>query len=329
MERWKTFLNLPRPSAAGAYGVEASAGVCRVARSHDGFPAVLFAFASGATASVPRRLATIAYDPPRLVELSQGGTLRETARLAVLECRTTDAQLGAYFFRVVDSVLLDEGRLLDEARFDAALDAVVTLFRALHRPGLRSVQGLWTELAMITWASDPRTALAAWHSAPHALHDFAAGSFRLEVKSTQKATREHAFLLDQLSSMTPGTTLIASVQLAEADTGADVRDLVDLITQRVGSGSEPARRLETIVAESLGQGWREAGEMRFSLELARRSVRLYRAEDVPTVPQPLPPQIKDVRFTADLSDAPALDLAAAKALGAPFHALLPDADPDD
>ena len=323
MDRWHVFQALPRPSSPGAYRVEPAAGVCRVARNHDGQPAVLFAFPSGQQASAPRRLAMISYEPPRSLALSRDGEVLETARLAILECRTADPQLAAYFFRVVDSVLLDNGRLVDEARFDSALDAVVTLFRALQRPGIRSIQGLWAELAILAWAADPGLALSAWHSSPRALHDFSAGSFRLEVKSTLKSVREHTFLLDQLASMAPGITIVASLMLAEADDGVGVHELVEQISARAGRGTEATKRLEAIVAESLGQSWREAGDTRFSIEAARRSLLLYQAERVPTIPQPLPPAIKDVRFVADLSNVPPTGLDEARALGPLFGAVLP------
>lgn len=326
MGRWDTFLSLPPPSTPGAYSVVGGGGACLVARSHEGFPAVLLRFDGGARDSAPRRLANMRYEPPRPIDLLRAGRVIEQVRLAALECRTTDAQLGAYFFRVVGALILDSEGVVDEAQFDAGLDAVVTLFRALQRPGVRSVQGLWAELAVIAWSADPRAALAAWHSNPHQLHDFAVGSFRLEVKGTLKALREHAFLLDQLSSMSPGVTLIASMMLAETDDGMNVADLVSAIGGRLGVGTEAARRLEVIVADSLGQGWREAGDLRLSLEHARRSLRFYRGEDVPTIPQPVPPAVRDVRFVADLSDIVPVASPVVRALAPALAPLLPASD---
>lgn len=327
MGRWDTFLTLPAPTTPGAYSVDGAGGACLVARSHEGFPAVLLRFQGDADGSAPRRLANIRYAPPRSIELTRDGRVIEQAHLATLECRTTDAELGAYFFRVVGALILDGDGLLDEGQFDSALDAVVTLFRALQRPGIRSVQGLWAELALIATSSDPRGALAAWHSDPHQLHDFAVGSYRLEVKGTLKAIREHAFLLDQLSSMSPGTTLVASMMLVETDDGVSVADLVGAVVERIGTGTEAARRLEVIVADSLGQGWRDSGDFRLSLEHARRSLRIYRAENVPTIPQPVPLAVRDVRFVADLSDVVPVALPVAQALAPALAPLLPGSDP--
>lgn len=323
MAMMERFISLPTPGRAASYSVVADTGQrCRVGRSSEGHPAVLISFARETGTSSNRTLATIQYRPPASVEVVAAGQNR-SARLAILECRTTDAELAAYFFRIVDSVLVSDGRTADEAHFEAALDAIVTLFRALQRPAQRSVQGLWAELAIITWSARPEVALASWHSDPHALHDFAAGSFRLEIKSTMKALREHSFLLDQLSSMSPGATLIGSLMLTEDPDGANLGDLLDAIRSRLRQGAESVVRLEVIVAESLGQAWHEARDVRFDAERARKSLRLYAVEDIPTVPQPLPAEVKDVRFVADLSTTPWMDVPDARSRAALFSDVLP------
>lgn len=317
----EAFAALPKPSTVGSYAAEPARGQrCRVGRSAEGHPAVLIAF-KHEVGSTAIRLATLDYRPPAEVEVFGGGAAR--ARLAILECKTTDPQLIGYFFRVVDAVVFRDARTEDEAIFASALDAIVTLFRALQRPGMRTVQGLWTELAIILWSSNPATAASAWHSNIHGLHDFSAGSFRLEVKSTLKDLREHSFMLDQLSSMSPGITLIASVLLVEESGGTSVMGLVEMIRARIVGATDVERRIEVIVGESLGQSWKEADAIRFDLESARESLRIYAADKVPTIPQPLPVGVKDVRFTADLSDVEWLETSAARGISNLYADLLP------
>jgi hypothetical protein len=325
MDLLQRFVSLPASVAPGCYTAESDAGrLFRVGRSHEGHPAILIAFKQEMNSSVARRLANIVYTPPCTVEIVGGRGQRRAERLAILECRTTEPYLCEYFFRVFASILLEGDGLTDEVAFESALEAVVTLFRSLQRPGLRTVQGLWGELAVIAWARDPNSTLSSWHSSPRALHDFAAGDSRLEVKGTVQPLREHTFLLDQLSVRPPGKTLVASMMLQEADDGASVDDLVASINLRVGT--EPRRRLEAILAESLGQGWRDAGETKFSLQGARESLRVYLADQIPTVLQPLPPEIKEVRFVADLSTTIPLPIAEARILATFFGAILPDGE---
>ncbi len=323
MQRASIYAALPRPTRPGTYTVAPGGGPCRVARSFDDHPAVLLAFGTSGRRSAPRRLAHLRYDPPRPIELVRAGEVVGVERLGVLECLTDDPDLASYFFRIVDSVLVDHGELIDEERFDSSLDAVATLFRSLQRPGATSVQGLWAELAMILWSADPATMIAAWHSNPHQLHDFVVGIHRLEVKSTQQPMREHSFLLDQLLLHAHGVTVIASLMLSESDDGVDINALIELVLARLGPGAGPARRLETIVAESLGLAWREASELRFGLEQARRSLRFFRAEDIPSVPQPLPATVTKVRFVANLSALAPFDPRALSERAPPLAALLP------
>lgn len=320
MNLWETFLSLPRPSAPGFYSVEHGVQRFRVGRSYEDYPAVLIEFAKPSGTSAPRRLANLAYTPPTAVDVTSSDGQSHRARLAVLECRATELELCTYFFRIVRSILLT-GSTTTEEGFDAALDALVTLFRSLQRPGVRTIQGLWGELAVILWSADPEAAVSSWHSTPHALHDFTAGSYRLEVKASSKGLREHVFLLDQLATLTPGATLVASLLIHESNQGDSVFELVEAINKRLGRAS--VARLETIVADSLGNNWRDATGVKFALEEARRSLRIYAAEDVPTIPQPIPPQVKEVTFTVDLSETPVQDLVAARSRGDLFSQILP------
>lgn len=317
----EAFDSLPRPSSEGSFAVEATSNRFRVAKSIEGFPAILIAFDQAAFDSLPRRLANIGYSPPKELELT-GSAGTHSERLAVLECRTLEPGLVEYFFRVVSGILIDDPSAATPAGFEAALDAVVSLFRALQQPAQRTVQGLWAELAIIAWAREPEVAISAWHSGPRALHDFAAGDERLEVKGSATGIREHSFRLDQLRVIDGARTLVASLLLDEATSGANVFDLIGQIEARI-PGPELRRRLQAVVATSLGAAWKEAGDLRFDEHLARQRLRLYRAEEVPSILLPVRPEVKDVSFTSDLSNAPPLPVSSARSMGPFFDSLLP------
>lgn len=321
MSQWDTFLSLPRPASKGCFAVEPGTHVFRVARSFESYPTVLIELAEAGASTVPRRLANLTYTPPRTIEISGRDGKQRQARCAILECQTHDQEIGKYFFRVMSALLAENSGATSSVGFEAALDSLVTLFRALQHSGIRTAQGLWAELAIILWSSDAKNTLSSWHSAPTALHDFTSGDARLEVKSTMKHLREHSFLLEQLTSH-QSSTLIASVMLTEHSDGLSVFDLVDQIGLRVGD--EAAARLQAIVGTSLGYAWREAMDLRYSLDAARVSLRIYPASNVPTVPQPIPAEIKDVHFTVDLSGAEWLELGEARALLDQFSRLLPE-----
>lgn len=301
MSHWATFLKLPPPAKVGAYTVEKSANSVRVARGAHGTAALLIAFSHHAS-STPRRLLNLSYAPPAFVELTSDGEQR-IEQLAILECHTGDEELQKYFFSVVDAVLADQRAADNEGNFERALDKVVTLFRALRRPATRSIQGVWAELALICWSSKPSETISAWHSSPSALHDFANGDFKLEVKSSRSGLREHHFRLAQLSAIQTGSTIIASVLLTESGAGVSVHDLLQAIKQDANVTREARARVETILAETLGEDWYRAADIYFDMDRAKASLRFYQALAIPSIPQPLPSGIKDVQFVADLSNS--------------------------
>ncbi len=319
----ETFRGLPTPSK-GAYSAEPDTGQrCRVARGTDDRPAILIAFKREVAGAAGVRLANLEYNPPTEVEVVGSSA---QARVAILSCRMPDPDLVAYFFRVAQVLILDDAQTEDEAHFAAALDTIVKLFRAQQRPGIRTVQGLWAELALILWSAKPTVAISAWHSEAHDLHDFSAGSCRLEVKSTIKKLREHAFLLDQIAVSQPGHTVVASLILTEDPKGTTLSDLLDQVRERIHSVHEVEKRLEVIVTESLGTSWKDATGSAFDLEGARASMKLYSAQSIPTVPQPIPAAVKEVRFTSDLSNSPWLEIGKARQIAQLYADLLPDTD---
>jgi hypothetical protein len=321
MELVEVFAALPCPSAAGSYSVDRVHSNCRVGRTFDGHPAVLVSLQTSNGAKLPRRLANFAYHPPAPVQIRSGSRL-QSSQLAIVECCTHERRLASYFFRIVAEVLMPEAESGDETRFEAAIDAVITLFKALQRPPTRTIQGLWAELAVIAFASNAEAAMASWHSSSRALHDFANGGSRLEVKSTTKSLREHTILLDQLKLGEDGQVLIASMLLSEASGGCSVFDLVAAIRTKLFT-PEARRRLETIVADCLGNTFEAVDEHLYDIDAARTSLLFYRAHEIPTCLLPLPPEVKEVSFTVDLSTTTPLSLEDARSISTQFRDLLP------
>lgn len=327
MDFWTLFQALPKPSSAAAFTIDNSTSSVRIARSFANHPALIIALPDNGHSFPPRRLANLTFTPPTEMLVARTDGSVEQARFAVLECVAEDPELWRYFCRVLSAFFVESdvpasGSSM-AAELERVLDGIAALFRSLRRPGKNTVQGLWAELAVIRWASAPEDAISAWHSEVTQLHDFALGAFRLEVKSTEKRLREHFFRLDQLSSATAGATIIASLMLHRSAHGPSVFEMVTDIAALVGH--EAAMRLETIVADSLGEAWRDADtdDLRFDLDATKATLRCYRVDDIPQVSQPLPSGVKSVSFSSDLSVSPCLPLADARALAPMFADLLP------
>lgn len=317
---------LPTPSGPGVYslGGLVCAG-CRLAVTHERFLALLIDVERTGT-STPRRLENVLYLPPHALEVVGAATGKRVEHLAVLVCRSSEPELESMFLRLAKALLDGGPRKLSEADLESRIDELVTLVRALSQPGRLTIQGLWCELAIVAWSRDPKQTLASWHSSSRALFDFEQGPDRLEVKSCATGLREHTIRLDQLQEAPGGRTLIASLTVQETEDGESVEDLCDLIRKRVWGDVELTRRLETVVAQSLGDQWREVASRRYSLQAARQSLRVYPAACVPSVSRAIPAEVSNVQFVVDLSTTDAVSLEAARSLAPFFDHVLPGDD---
>jgi hypothetical protein len=314
---------LSRPSRRGGYALgEALDKHCRLALSHEGYVAlVLDVVPTGA--SFGHQLENLHYYPPRDLEIIGPKGKAEIAKRAVLVCRSNDPSLKEAFLRLAVALLSIGGDRLTEDVLRDRIDELVSLFRAMARPAEQTVQGLWAELAMIAWSADPVAACVAWHSQPRALHDFGGGADRLEVKSCSTGTREHSLRHEQLLELPEGRTLLASLIVRDAPEGASVEDLCAIVQARTGGDLELRRRVEAIVTRSLGRDWREAATRTFALEEARSSLKVYLAETVPTIAQPIHPAISNISFTVRLEGIEDTGIATARGIRPFFRALLP------
>lgn len=297
MDLLATWRTLDLPTSSGSWAATPVGPNARVARTaSDG--AALLVRISGEPSRPTSGLRTrhVEYAPSRDL-IVKSGEREERATFAVLECEGDDTDLVQHFLRLVATLPLDADETTVD--FHDAVTRMFVLFRSLSKRARGTPQGIWAETFLVAHSRVPDYLVQAWHSDPHDLHDFSGDGYRLEVKSTSRRLREHDFSLEQLERA-PEKTHVASVMVTPDDRGDSVFDLLQRLSERVAQ-PELRRRAEVVVAEALGEDWREARDLRFDAGSARASFALFRALDIPRVPQPLPPTVRDVRFRADLS----------------------------
>lgn len=167
------------------------------------------------------------------------------------------------------------------------------------------MQGLWSELFLISQAENPGALVQAWHTAADDRYDFAQGAQRIEVKSTSTRLRQHVFSLEQLSPPAGTRVIISSLFAEHSAGGTSIADLLDEIGNAVRATSQIADAQRTAYL-SLGETWRDGVTARFDRELAGASLRFIDAGSAPSIPGPVPPGVSQVRFASDLTNAPAL-----------------------
>lgn len=244
----------------------------------------------------------------------------EERRYTVIRCVGADRELRTQFLRVMSTVLGGLGTTPSAQDVAKAIESLTELFRALERPQLKSAQGLWGELVVIARAPDAAAMVRAWHINPQDRYDFHAGQDRIEVKSALGRRRTHRFSLEQLRPPVGARVAIASVLVERAGGGLSLAEMIDEVRGLVAADPQLALRVDAVVFATLGRSLREALDERFDRQLSEQSLRLYDVTQIPTIAAPLPPEITDVRFAADLSGIDSRSDESLQALGGLFAA---------
>jgi hypothetical protein len=225
----------------------------------------------------------------------------------VVRCRNGDRKLHEYFLRSSAAVVLAVGPEPKPKQVREAIETLVELFRVMPNLPRKSVQGLWAELFLMWQARDAVILARAWHTTPEDRYDFCADDQRLEVKSAAQRRRIHEFSLEQVRPPAGVRVLVASIIVEPSAGGMSLRDLSEGIRTRIVGEPELSLQFDRVLGLALGNAWRYASESRFDEALAGTSLRFFRAETVPAILLPLPPEVSDVRFRSDLSGVQPID----------------------
>ena len=279
----------------------------RVGRDRQGNPAILIETTGqpGAAALSDFRGRHLRIGHGVRCSISEDGVDVGRAQFSVVTCVGSDDLLKDRFFDVVETLLrpLGETPAIEELR--TVVSGLIELFRLATQPPRGTIQGLWTELWIIAQAREPEVLLDAWHAEPTDVYDFNSGPQRLEIKSTKQRTRKHAFTHRQLRPPQDTRVAIVSVFVESAGGGPTISTLVERIRRRVAI-TPALRKLDYVVASTLGTDWRSSVDAAFDSELASESLRFYEVEAVPSLPSEVPPGVSDIRYVSDLSRTPAL-----------------------
>jgi putative PD-(D/E)XK family protein DUF4420 len=270
------------------------------------------------TAPIVLEHLTIQYDVECTITHPDGTT--EIGVFSLIRCTDLEPALERYFLRIAGALVAELGPSPRRSDVATAIGRLVALFRAIQAAPRQTAQGLWAELLVIAGARSPSRLVAAWHVLPDDLYDFSEMAERIEVKSASGRVRRHRFALDQLAQASPARVLIASILVERAGAGVSLGELVSEIRQSVRERADLLLRVDEVVITTLGNSWRASLAERFDREFAERSLSFYSAADIPTVPTPLPHEVSDVHFSADLSGITTVDLGRVRRDGDLFSA---------
>lgn len=218
----------------------------------------------------------------------------------VVSLRGDDLGLAEAFCLAADALIATLPKTPSASDIEKAVREFVEVLSALSLPSARAVSGLWAELWLMSVASDPQAAVAAWHRDPTDRFDFSFADHFVEVKATEREERSHDFSFEQLR-MSEAPVNIVTLRLRRAQGGKSVADLVAALQN--GMNIELRTKLIKNVFGAIGSAVSEASEIRFDDAFAEANLRVIAADRVPVVEIPEGSPISAIRFRVNLDDS--------------------------
>lgn len=300
---WTRFQNLKPTADSGAVG----AIPCGFGNQHllirgeRGEPALLLSTETRTTQRADIRLKHVGVQFERRFEIANGDEgVTEVGNFCKLTCEPSSPHLHQYFVELMAATASMHAGLLIQQATDEVVGALVDLFRELSLPGERSITGLWGELLLIHLASSPGDFVDAWHLRPTDSFDFAFSECRIEVKTTERPSREHDFSLKQVRSGRLDD-LVVSVTVSRSSAGLSALDLARCIAERLNAAQQA--KLWRLVITALGEDAEADDEQRFDMTSASDALTIVRAADIPApdMSASAAPYVTDVRFRSNIN----------------------------
>ena len=241
-------------------------------------------------------------------KISESGTSK-LQTFTVITFKSVDRNLQEYFLRIAETLVNTIGKNPTQQQVVESLKKFVEVFKSLADTPTKTVNGLWAELFLIDNASKPQTLLEYWHNIPEERFDFNAGTERIEVKSSSTFERKHIFSSEQLNPPVDTQVLIASIFIKQNNTGLNIQQLTDSISEKFGKEYELTEKLNSIVCNTLGSSLEQSIGIKFDYEIAKQSLRFYKHEDISKIEAVhIPTEISEVRYKSDLTESKHTDI---------------------
>src|SRR5207247_73563 len=104
----------------------------------------------------------------------------------LIRCLDAGPELQGYFLDACSVVMNHLNSDTAPEVIRSLVEHLVELFRLLDEPSLEAALGLWGELLVVAYGSDPVQLARAWHSNPRERFDFGSGRQRIEIKTATR-----------------------------------------------------------------------------------------------------------------------------------------------
>ncbi|MEQ8345111.1 MAG: PD-(D/E)XK motif protein [Sneathiellaceae bacterium] len=241
-------------------------------------------------------------------QISDAGSPARVGLFTVVRCRSPVPETIRYFLSVCRIIMRHLGP--GPSRYDlaAAVRRLASIFQNIQKPPVRSLNGLFGELFVISRSRSPVRAVAAWRVDETSRFDFATGDIRIDVKSCAGRIRKHIFSYDQCNPPTNTHAVVASLMVERVPGGISIDDLMASIEVCLSGDPELVLKLHNILASTLGAELTASLHVTFDKHLADSSLQFFDLRTIPAVRDSIPSRVSDVRFAVDLSGLTPLSL---------------------
>lgn len=295
----------------------------RIAKDFNGQPALLFALSPSLQKTQLRSYRLKYVELLHNVSCSvQESNNRSSDVFTLLRFTCNIPELQEYFLHYAESLIqiIESNPTVEQLSESIAM--VVEVFSLLAESPIKSIQGLWAELAVINMCKDPAALLDFWHVLPEEKYDFNSGVEKLEVKGSATLERVHYFSNEQLVTAPGSQTLVASLFVRTSTNGISLQYLVSSITAKLADCFDLITKLNRIVVQTLGSSLEEHLNSCFDYETAKESLLFYNVDDIPKISSAhIPEEISDVKFRSSLKNSSPANLAMINGKGRLFSAL--------
>jgi hypothetical protein len=225
------------------------------------------------------------------------GKVAEKKNFTVIKLKTKEKDIQNYFIELCVILVnkLGYNPLIEDVKVQ--FEKLESIFIKLSMVSNKSILGLWGELFLISYSSNPTDLINAWHVDSKDKFDFNDGKDKIEVKTTKLNKRKHFFEILQLRKFPGSHTFIASIITSKIDNGNSIPDLISQIKSRVSYDS-----FEKLISKTfavIGDKINEIGEEKYDFKMAASQLNFYNAESIPK-PELIPESVSDVKFSSDL-----------------------------
>jgi hypothetical protein len=227
---------------------------------------------------------------------------------SVIIFKSNEETLQNYFLGIATSLLNSLSKKPTQKEVFETFKNFIEIFRSLTETPTKTIQGLWAELILIEQSKNTETLINFWHNKPEEKFDFNADCEKIEVKSSSNLERVHIFTAEQLNPTNDNQVIIASIFTKQVSSGLNILDLLDKIVERI-TENELKEKIYRIVSKTLGNTFEQTTKIKYDYELAKKSLRFYRHQDISKVERiNIPDRVSEVKFKSDLTNINPTDI---------------------